>query len=449
MPNVGDTASGKALGYSCNGRYIWAKCPVCNRERWVQLRHNHLNYVCVKCSQRGLHPVTYSGEGEPILGDTARACDVGYKSRGLRVWAQCPVCHTQSWRERRFKDKPCPKCGIPKGGELRKGEGNARWSGGKRHADGYVFITVSESHPYSTMTRKVSHRNLYQIAEHRLVVAQAINRPLLDDEIVHHVNGIKSDNRLENLMLLKNNQHHARLVLDDLQKRYHRLESRVTILEAENARLQSQLEDMLIPSQAEDGKSSGVCRDWTGDTLQYEGEGTVQPSGKPGDGKAWHSLSLIALFEDGASVGQPTDKQRVKRGNLRVLGSNTYGNPVPSLPKSYISRQEGVETRDEDSSTNKSRQIPPSHVDEEIVHTGEKLPESSRELLDITSRILSREPTRAALEDEAEWRWVNTPNSGNAKLGNKQANPELAGDECPRASVETIQGVLTAERGSK
>lgn len=40
-----------------------------------------------------------------------------------------------------------------------------------------------------------------QIGEHRLVMARQLGRPLEDDEVIHHLNGDRTDNRLSNLEL--------------------------------------------------------------------------------------------------------------------------------------------------------------------------------------------------------------------------------------------------------
>ncbi len=83
-----------------------------------------------------------------------------------------------------------------------KGEANPLWNGG-RYVDvyGYVWILKPE-HPNAT-------KNGY-IREHRLVLEQKIGRLLLPGEIPHHVNGIKSDNRPENLELYGSQSKHIR-----------------------------------------------------------------------------------------------------------------------------------------------------------------------------------------------------------------------------------------------
>ena len=53
------------------------------------------------------------------------------------------------------------------------------------------------TYPYKQ--RKVAGR---YIDEHRLVMEEHLGRPLLSNEYVHHKNGDKRDNRLENLEVL-------------------------------------------------------------------------------------------------------------------------------------------------------------------------------------------------------------------------------------------------------
>jgi len=74
------------------------------------------------------------------------------------------------------------------------GGNNPKWKGGRTINDhGYILIRCLE-HPYADYRGYVK--------EHRLVVEKHIGRYLTREEIVHHINEITDDNRLENLQVM-------------------------------------------------------------------------------------------------------------------------------------------------------------------------------------------------------------------------------------------------------
>jgi len=80
------------------------------------------------------------------------------------------------------------------------GEKHWNWNGGKYiSTSGYVYI-LKPNHPFAK-------KNGY-IAEHRLVVEKRIGRYLQPTERVHHINGIKDDNKSQNLKLFPNDGAH-------------------------------------------------------------------------------------------------------------------------------------------------------------------------------------------------------------------------------------------------
>jgi hypothetical protein len=71
---------------------------------------------------------------------------------------------------------------------------NPNWKGGRTVAsNGYVLVK-RPGHPMAD-----SRGYVY---EHRLVASQQLGRTLLRSEVVHHRNGVKTDNRPDNLEIL-------------------------------------------------------------------------------------------------------------------------------------------------------------------------------------------------------------------------------------------------------
>jgi hypothetical protein len=77
---------------------------------------------------------------------------------------------------------------------------HSKWRGGIQRQNGYIKIR-SEGHPRAKRSQK------YYVFEHVLVMEKHLGRYLGPGEVIHHKNGIRTDNRIENLELTDSRQH--------------------------------------------------------------------------------------------------------------------------------------------------------------------------------------------------------------------------------------------------
>lgn len=88
----------------------------------------------------------------------------------------------------------------------RSGPASPSWQGGRSHTRGYIRLSVSGLALEDQVLAKAMTPQA-RIFEHRLVMAHKVGRPLESHETVHHINGIKDDNRPENLELTNQSSH--------------------------------------------------------------------------------------------------------------------------------------------------------------------------------------------------------------------------------------------------
>ncbi len=173
-------------------------CGSCRRERLVglnQISHKNFTGICQSCTKH-----------ESLQDENLPNGSVIFWSRRAHqhVPVRCGICgrerisHAAGIRTETFTGL-CRSC-------LHLGPGSTNWRGGRVDKNGYVYVKVYPEHPfYDSMAN-----NMGYIAEHRLVMAEHLGRPLEDTEVVHHKNAIKTDNRIENLELYVSLSEHTK-----------------------------------------------------------------------------------------------------------------------------------------------------------------------------------------------------------------------------------------------
>ena len=171
------------------------------------------------------------------LNETKLGHEIGKSPQFMAfIWTACEQCGRTRWVpyvkcRNEPKSKICRSCASL----------NAKGTRGDGYLDkdGYTCISLPWGHSY---IKTANVRGW--ILEHRLVMAQHLGRNLKKSEIVHHLNGNKKDNRIENLTIMSRATHvhqgdSYKDRIQDLERTVKVLEARIKILESKVTSSQS------------------------------------------------------------------------------------------------------------------------------------------------------------------------------------------------------------------
>jgi len=165
----------------------------------------------------------------PELGEVRRGREIGKtQERFAYIWAACKVCGKQRWvvlTKGHPAHQYCFLCAQKAKGLAHRRENNGHWKGGRRMSRGYVMIYC----PDHSRAPKYGY-----IPEHILIWEQEHGCPVPEGHVIHHLNGIKTDNRPENLAAISKRKHESYTFIHALQARIREVE---TIME--NIKVQS------------------------------------------------------------------------------------------------------------------------------------------------------------------------------------------------------------------
>jgi len=156
-------------------------CLICNKEFYTkpcEPKRNNGKFCSRKCFYKSRVGILFSEETKEKI------------SKGLKEFFKNNV----SWHLGKHHSEETKR----KIGDAHRGSKSWRWRG-KQICTGYVYL-FNPTHPFAVKKGYVKRS--------RLIMEQKLGRFLNSKEIVHHINGIRTDDRLENLQLFVNKSKH-------------------------------------------------------------------------------------------------------------------------------------------------------------------------------------------------------------------------------------------------
>jgi hypothetical protein len=169
--------------YKCKKRKFCTK-SCAQKYRWKDHKKNEKEFICLICGKKFYVPYSDNRikNNIPIKYCSHKCTGIGLRT-GKNV--KCKYCGKEFYTTRNeFCSHECA--------QKYKSE-NMRHK--TYYENGYVI-------EYDKNYNKKGN-----VKQHRKIMEEYLGRKLTDNEIVHHINGIKSDNRIENLQVMTRSEH--------------------------------------------------------------------------------------------------------------------------------------------------------------------------------------------------------------------------------------------------